>query len=273
MGWERRYLSRLSGTLIDGAILVTPTVMGASFGAPVVAVDPHTGGNGVPTVDSDNLRGAQLAIEHLIGLGHRRIGFLAGRRDLESARLRELGYQRALSEAGIEFDPGLVRVGSYEEGASLQAARELLGSPDRPTAVFAANDLSAITTIDVALTLGLSVPDELSVIGFDNIPESALIDAGPDHDRAAHPADGPARDRHARRAAPWRHPRVDARDAPDPARRAPVVRLAHVPLIGHRSVSDRRWNSGDSRPGSCATQQLVLPFTIARRGGARGPAG
>jgi LacI family transcriptional regulator len=175
VGWERRYLSRLSGTLIDGAILVTPTVVGASFGAPVVAVDPHTGGDEVPTVDSDNLRGAQLATEHLIGLGHRRIGFLAGRSDLESARLRELGYQRALREGGLEFDPGLVRVGSYDEGASRQAARDLLGPADRPSAIFADNDLSAITTVDVALTLGLSVPEDLSVIGFDNIPEGALM--------------------------------------------------------------------------------------------------
>jgi LacI family transcriptional regulator len=175
VGWERRYLSRLSGTLIDGAILVTPTVVAASYGAPVVAVDPHTGGDGVPTVDSDNLRGAQLAVEHLIDLGHRRIGFIAGRSDLESARLRELGYRRALSEAGIAFDPVLVGVGDYDESMSQQAARELLGRADRPTAIFAANDLSAITTVDVALTMGINVPDDLSVIGFDNIPESALM--------------------------------------------------------------------------------------------------
>jgi LacI family transcriptional regulator len=175
VGWERRYLSRLSGTLIDGAVLVTPTVVAASFGSPIVAVDPHTGGDGIPTVDSDNLRGAQLAVEYLIGLGHRRIGFLAGRSDLESARLRELGYQRALSEAGIELQPGLTRVGNYEEGASQQAARELLSLPDRPTAIFAANDLSAIMTIRHALALGLRVPGDLSVIGFDNIPESALM--------------------------------------------------------------------------------------------------
>lgn len=172
VGWERRSLSRLSGTLIDGAVLVTPTVVGRGFGAPVVAVDPHTGGSGVPTIDSDNLRGAQTATEHLIGLGHRRIGFLAGRPDLESARLRELGYRQALREAGIPFDPDLLRVGAYEESASEQPARELLTMADRPTAVFAANDTSATTTMDVALTLGLVVPDDLSVIGFDNIPES-----------------------------------------------------------------------------------------------------
>ncbi len=178
VGWERRYLTRLSGTLIDGAILVTPTVVAASYGAPVVAVDPHTGGEGVPTVDSDNLRGAQLATEHLIGLGHRRIAFLAGRPDLESARLRELGFRRAMQEAGVEVDPELVRVGSYDELAAAGPARELLTLPERPTAVFAANDVSAIATMDVALTLGLGVPDDLSVIGFDNIPESAMTTPG-----------------------------------------------------------------------------------------------
>src|SRR3954465_269791 len=76
VGWERRYLSRLSGTLIDGAVLVTPTVVDAHYGAPIVAVDPHTGDSGVPAVAADNLHGARLATEHLLGLGHRRIGFI-----------------------------------------------------------------------------------------------------------------------------------------------------------------------------------------------------
>ncbi len=63
VGWERRYLSRLSGTLIDGAVLVTPTVVDVNYGAPIVAIDPHTGQSGLPTIDSDNLRGGQLATE------------------------------------------------------------------------------------------------------------------------------------------------------------------------------------------------------------------
>jgi LacI family transcriptional regulator len=91
VGWERRYLSRLNGTLTDGTILVTPTVVDVPSGAPVVAVDPHAGSSTLPTVDSQNLEGAVAATEYLIGLGHRRIGFLAGRPDLDSARLRELG--------------------------------------------------------------------------------------------------------------------------------------------------------------------------------------
>ena len=173
-GWERRYLTRLSGTLIDGAVLVTPTVVDAHSGAPIVAVDPHTGPSDLPTIDSDNLRGAQLAVEHLIGLGHRRIAMLTGRGDLQSALLREQGYRRALSEAGLPIDPALVVEGAYDAEVSHAHARELLDRPDRPTALFAANDISAIAAVEAAAALGLRVPEDLSVVGFDNVPESAL---------------------------------------------------------------------------------------------------
>jgi LacI family transcriptional regulator len=174
VGWERRYLSRLSGTLIDGAILVTPTVVDVNYGAPIVAIDPHTGQSGLPTVDSDNFRGAQLATGHLLSLGHRRIGMLTGRPDLESAQLRERGYREALQAAGADVDESLIRCGDYDPEVSLEQARLLLTAPSPPTAVFAANDMSAIATIEVATELGLRVPADLSVVGFDNIPESAL---------------------------------------------------------------------------------------------------
>ncbi|GAB2733636.1 LacI family DNA-binding transcriptional regulator [Amycolatopsis magusensis] len=174
-GWERRYLSRLSGTLVDGALLVTPAAsLEPREGTPVVAVDPHTGSAELPTIDSDNLSGAQLAVEHLLGLGHRRIALLKGRPDLQSAHLRETGYRRALAAAGVSVDENLVQVGAYDPEVSAASARLLLDSPDRPTAVFAANDLSAIATVEVANELGLRVPEDLSVVGFDNIPESVL---------------------------------------------------------------------------------------------------
>jgi len=173
-GWERRYLSRLSGTLTDGTILVTPSVVDVSASGPVVAVDPHAGSSEMPTVDSENLQGAVAATDYLIELGHRRIGFLAGRSDLESARRRERGYREAISKAGIPFDADLIRIGGYTEESASSPARELLMMTDRPTAIFAANDASAIQTMRVASELGLKVPDDLSVIGFDNIPESAL---------------------------------------------------------------------------------------------------
>jgi LacI family transcriptional regulator len=173
-GWERRSLSRLSGTLIDGAIMVTPTVIDPGGAAPVVAIDPHEGPAGTPTVDSDNVGGGRSATEHLLALGHRRIGFLAGRTDLASSRLREEGYRAALAAAGIGVDPTLLRIGGYRRESGRAAARELLSLPGRPTAIFAANDLSAIGAVEAAHDVGLSVPEQLSVVGFDDIPESAL---------------------------------------------------------------------------------------------------
>jgi LacI family transcriptional regulator len=177
VGWERRYLSRLSGTLIDGAVLVTPTIVDVNYGAPVVAIDPQAGPPGepgLPTVDSDSLHGAQLATEHLLGLGHRRIAMLTGRPDLQSAQLRERGYRQALAAMGLAVAEDLVLVGAYDPAVSLRQARRLLTAPDPPTAVFAANDMSALATIEMAAELGLAVPGDLSVVGFDNIPESAL---------------------------------------------------------------------------------------------------
>jgi LacI family transcriptional regulator len=174
-GWEQRSLARVAA-LTDGAILVTPTSVDVTVSVPVVAVDHNVRSHTMATVDSDNLNGAIAATEHLIGLGHRRIGFLAGRPDLESARLREQGYTHALEAAGIAFDAGLVRIGGYQPETARDGARELLLRTPRPTAIFAANDASAIETITVARSLGLSVPDDLSVIGFDNVPESALCE-------------------------------------------------------------------------------------------------
>jgi LacI family transcriptional regulator len=177
-GWERRSLSRLSGTLIDGAILVTPSVLTTTTSVPVVAVDPHKGRADLPSVEADSRGGAVQAVEHLVSLGHRRIGFLAGRPDLRSASLREAGYADALRAAGIVRDPALTRDGDFEMGAARRAARELLdggasGAAGRPTAVFAANDLSAIAVLRTAHELGLRVPEDLSLVGFDDIPEAS----------------------------------------------------------------------------------------------------
>lgn len=175
-GWERRSLSRLGGTLIDGAIIVTPTTTPAHATVPIVAVDPHAGPQGTSTVSVHNHDGAHAAVAHLIGLGHRRIGHLRGRTDLESALQREAGYRRALTEAGIPFDPALVVDGGYRAADSSAGAHRLLDLADRPTAVFAANDLSAIEMMRVAAERGVHVPQDLSVVGFDDVPEAASHD-------------------------------------------------------------------------------------------------
>jgi LacI family transcriptional regulator len=172
-GWERRSLSRLSGTLIDGAIIVTPTVVNVGTEVPVVAIDPHTGPADLPTVECDRFGGALQATRYLIELGHSRIGFIAGRPDLRSSIARDAGYRRALTDAGIAVDPRLVGSGSYRQGAVRLAAVEMLGQADRPTAIFAANDISAIEIVKVAAELGLDIPRDLSVIGFDDVPEAS----------------------------------------------------------------------------------------------------
>ncbi|QHC69423.1 substrate-binding domain-containing protein [Rathayibacter sp. VKM Ac-2801] len=174
-GWEHESLRRLAEARVEGAILVTPSGVITSSDLPLVVVDPLTAQTELHSVATDDFGGAQLATSHLIGLGHRRIGFVAGRPDLESSHRRGAGYQRALADAGLSYDPALVRVGYYRHDPSLVAAHELLLLPDRPTAVFAANDASAIAVIEAARALGLSVPGQLSVVGYDDVPDASRV--------------------------------------------------------------------------------------------------
>ncbi len=159
VGWERRYLSRLRGTLIDGAILVTPTVVDADGHGPRRRDRPPRRPSGLPTVDSDNLAGAVLATEHL----HR----ARAHPDRLPRRARRPGVlpaargglpARAWPTPGRRSTPTLVRVGGYQREGAAQPASALLTRPDRPTAIFAANDLSALGTMDVARELGLACP-------------------------------------------------------------------------------------------------------------------
>ena len=171
-GWEQRHLNRLSGTLTDGCILVTPWSKVRSS-TPVVAIDPVLEST-IPSVTADNLTGATAAVEYPIGLGHRRIGFIAGRSSLAAASSREQGYRQALARADIAVDPSLMGRGDFHPETAVPLARALLDSPDRPTAIFAASDGMALKVLDVARERGFSVPGDLSIVGFDNVPESAL---------------------------------------------------------------------------------------------------
>lgn len=175
VGWERRYLSRLSGTLIDGAVLVTPTVVDVNYGSPVVAIDPQAGQSDLPTVDSDSLRGAQLATGHLLELGHRRIAHVIGIADHGASRWRLAGYREAMAAAGLPEDPALVVQGAFTFGSGVEAARQLFSLAERPTAVFAANDDMATGVMWAAGEYGLKVPHDLSVCGFDDTPLSRQL--------------------------------------------------------------------------------------------------
>jgi DNA-binding LacI/PurR family transcriptional regulator len=143
----------------------------AAAGMPVVLVDyPHTR---VPAVYTDDVAGGRLATEHLLELGHERIAFLG---DFEhnyhgftSSAMRRVGYQEALSAAGLEVEPELVRRASHGRDAAAGLTRELLELDDPPTAIFAASDTQAIGVLSAADELGIGVPDDLAVVGYDDI--------------------------------------------------------------------------------------------------------
>lgn len=172
--WERRSLARLGGTLIDAAVVVTPTTPNTAISVPVVAVDPHYGPNWLPTIDCDSFGGAVSATQHLIELGHTRIAFLGGRKELDSSQLREAGFREAMRLAGIQVDEELVRDSRYDPDVAYTVCDALLSLPEPPTAVFAANDVTAMRAIAAAQARGLTVPDDLSVVGFDDIPDATL---------------------------------------------------------------------------------------------------
>ena len=174
--WERRSLARLGGTLMDGAVVVTPTSLDSAISVPVVAVDPHYGPNWLPTIDSDGFGGAKSAANHLLELGHRRIAFLGGRQELDSSQLRESGFREAMRLAGVPVVDELVRYSRYDPDIAQEVADAFLALPERPTAIIAANDVTAMSAMAAARARGLSVPDDVSIVGFDDIPDASLCD-------------------------------------------------------------------------------------------------
>jgi len=175
---ERKFVSLLNNSITDGVVVITPAATHFNTSAPVVAVDPHYGNNEYPSVISTNREGATEAMNYLIELGHRRIGFISGRFDLMSADRRLRGYRESLAQAGIPTDPDLILQGDFTAGTGLKCARQLLNLPVPPTAIFAANDQSALGTYQAAQEAGLSIPEHLSIVGFDNIPEAAQAEPG-----------------------------------------------------------------------------------------------
>ncbi|WP_328806800.1 LacI family DNA-binding transcriptional regulator [Streptacidiphilus fuscans] len=138
---------------------------------PFVVMDPAGDpGQDVPAVGTTNWDGGLAATRHLLDLGHRRIGVVAGPPQMMCSRARIDGYRAALETAGIAFDPALVREGDFHHEAGHRAGLELLGLADRPTAVFAGNDLQALGLYEAARESGLRIPQDLSVVGFDDLP-------------------------------------------------------------------------------------------------------
>jgi DNA-binding LacI/PurR family transcriptional regulator len=140
---------------------------------PIVFIDAHEHTAGLPRVMGDDLTGGRLATEHLLGSGHRHIGFIgdefANPFGFTSSRDRFDGYERALTEAGLTPAIGDVALGAHGRYEARDLAARMLSQADRPTAIFAASDTQALGVLAAAQDLGLHVPDDLSVIGYDDI--------------------------------------------------------------------------------------------------------
>ncbi|KAB8291928.1 LacI family DNA-binding transcriptional regulator [Bifidobacterium avesanii] len=148
----------------------------ASRQIPCAFIDPW--GNpttGTMSVQADNWSGGLFATRHLIELGHRRIATITGPENAMCSAARLDGYRAALREAGIEADPQLVRHGRFQVEDGERLATELLSSPRRPTAIFAQSDFIAMGVYRAAKELGLTIPEDLSVVGFDDIQTAAYM--------------------------------------------------------------------------------------------------
>ena len=145
-------------------------------GIPLVVVDP-TGEplHDTPSVGATNWNGGLAATRHLLGLGHRRIGVISGPEQILCSRARLDGYRAAMDAAGVPVDPELLRWGAYHVNEGIQEGRTLLRLADPPTAIFAGNDLQAFGVYQAAREARLHIPEDLSVVGFDDLPVARWV--------------------------------------------------------------------------------------------------
>jgi LacI family transcriptional regulator len=171
---------------VDGLLVIslppTPEALGylKSAKIPLVFVDVnHPDIDAFPRVVVDDVQGSRLAIEHLLELGHKRIGFISDPLNepfsFTASHHRFQGYQQALDEAGIQLDSQLHRHTEHGRYEARELALELLGLPERPTAIFAASDTQAIGVLEAARSIGLKVPEQLSVVGYDDLDLAAHL--------------------------------------------------------------------------------------------------
>lgn len=171
------WLERLASRRTDGVVIVASklsTGVQAQLRArslPFVVVDPEgEPGPGVVSVGATNWNGGLAATRHLLELGHRRIGMISGPADMLCSRARIDGYRAALETAGVQPDAELIKRGTFLVDSGHDHGHELLSMPDPPTAIFAGSDLQAFGVFEAARQRGLRVPEDLSVVGFDDLP-------------------------------------------------------------------------------------------------------
>ena len=178
---EANYVTNLATGMVDGLILVLPRSPADFIGIltkqnfPFILIDHQGIGPDCPAVGAANWQGGFTATEYLIKLGHQRIGFITGWMDLGCALDRLDGYRSALRTNHIPDAPELIYEGTFFQPDGFTGASILLDLPNPPTAIFASNDVMAMGVMDAIRHRGLRVPDDVSVIGFDDIPQASLI--------------------------------------------------------------------------------------------------
>jgi LacI family transcriptional regulator, xylobiose transport system transcriptional regulator len=171
--WSEQVVSRRPVAVIAVSVELSPAQRRQlhSRNIPLVVLDPSgEPAHQVPSIGATNWNGGLAAARHLLELGHRRIAMINGPEELLCCRARLDGYRAAMDAARAPVDPALLRAGPLNVDGGLVAGRALLATPDRPTAVFAANDLQALGVYEAARRAGLRIPEDLSVVGFDDLP-------------------------------------------------------------------------------------------------------
>jgi len=177
---QRRHSQLLHG-LWDGLVYVLPRMTDEYLHAleksdsPIVLINFCRRSTTLPVIQGDNFNAARDAVAGLIAQGHQRIAFIKGTHWTGQSAERERGYRQALADARIKVDNHLIEQGTYSEQSGLEAGRRLLSLAQRPTAVFAANDEMAIGCMNAAHEMGVQVPAELSLIGFDDVSAASIV--------------------------------------------------------------------------------------------------
>lgn len=178
---EDMYLELLRNRLSDGVIFMESEqgreeLIELSKAFPVVQCSEYKENIDVDHISIDNFAAAYKAVTHLISLGHKRIAMISCRNQLISTKKREEGYKKALQDAGIEFDPSLLFYGDYGFKSGLRAGKRIVDLEQKPTGVFAISDVMAIGAIRAFKEAGYRVPEDIGVIGFDDISFASMYD-------------------------------------------------------------------------------------------------
>lgn len=175
---ERERVEFLSRGLVDGVLMIAPVLEDDTMdllrrkGLPCVVIDPRRVDSPLPRVTVDNYGGMRQGTEHLLALGHTRIAYLRGNSDLESSSVRFQGFHDALRLTGLDVDQSMVAESDFTYTQSFRVASALI-TEHWPTALVAGGDLIALGALDAARACGLRVPEDFSVVGFDDLPQAA----------------------------------------------------------------------------------------------------